>query len=133
MRIIRFFGQFIDLPSAIAGAVIMGLIVGFVNTGFGWWPALTAAMKQAAYTFLFGGVLIKLLYLLAERIKNRISGVVISTITVSLLTIFLVFLLHSMKGTPKPLESTIPTIILAPPGFFALAWRKRNFSPVKKS
>lgn len=111
----------------------MGLIVGFVNTGFGWWPALTAAMKQAAYTFLFGGMLIKLLYSMAGRIKNRFSGVLISSVAVSLLTILLVFLLHSMKGTPKPFESTIPTIILAPPGFFALAWRKRNVHATNKA
>lgn len=133
MRLFKFIGKFIDFPSAVAGAVIMGLIVGAINFSHGSWPALTAAMKQAAYTFLFGGMLIKLLYSMTGRIKDRVSGVLISSIAVSLLTILLVFLLHSMKGTPKPFESTIPTIILAPPGFLALAWRKRNISTAKKS
>lgn len=131
MRLFNFIGRFIDYPTAIAGGLIMGCVVGLINSDHGFWPATTAALKQAAYTFFFGGVLIKLLYLLTVRIKHQISGVLISTIAVSLLTILLVFLLHSMKGTPKPFESTIPTIILAPPGFLALAWRKKNKSSQK--
>jgi hypothetical protein len=126
MRLIRFFGQFIDYPSAIAGAVIMGLIVGFVNTGFGWWPALTAAMKQAAYTFFFGGLIIRLLYFLALKIDSKWPALIWSVVLVSTLTIILVYLVHSLKGTPRPFESTLPTIILAPPGFFYLAWKKRT-------
>jgi len=133
MRLLHFIGRFIDYPSAIAGALLMGCIVALINSDHGLWPATTAALKQAAYTFFFGGMLIKFLYSLAVRIKHRISGVVISTIAVSLLTILLVFLLHSMKGTPKSLESTIPTIILAPPGFLVLAWRKRYKTSQKLS
>lgn len=126
MKIIRFFGQFIDYPSAIAGAVIMGLVVGFINSDHGLWPAFTAALKQALYTFLFGGMLIKLLYKIELNIKPRYLSILVSTLSVSLLTIALVFLLHSMKGTPKPFASTLPTILMAPPGFFALAWRKNR-------
>jgi hypothetical protein len=126
MHFFRSLGRFIDYPSAIAGAVIMGLIVGFVNMGFGWWPALTAAMKQAAYTFFFGGLIIRLLYLMTLSIHKKWIALVVSAATVSTLTIILVFAVHSMKGTPRPFESTLPTIILAPPGFFFLAWRKRK-------
>ena len=131
MRIIRFFGQFIDYPSAIAGAVIMGLVVGFINSDHGLWPAFTAALKQAFYTFLFGGMMIKLLYRIELSIKSQFLSILISTLTVSLLTITLVFLLHSMKGTPKPFASTLPTILMAPPGFFALAWRKKRQERLK--
>ena len=35
---LNFLSRFIDFPSAIAGAVIMGLIVGAINSGHGWWP-----------------------------------------------------------------------------------------------
>jgi hypothetical protein len=130
MNPIRFLGKFIDYPTAIAGAIIMGFIVGLVNADHGLWPAFTAAMKQAAYTFLFGGVMIKLLYLLVIRIKPKIPAMIFSTLSVSLLTILLVYMVHSMKGTPKPFYSTLPTIVFAPPGFFALAWRKRKKSAV---
>ena len=122
---IRFLGKYIDYPSAIAGAAIMGMVVGIINGDHGFWPAFTAALKQAAYTFLFGGILIKLLYMLVVRIRPKILAVSLSTLAVSALTIVLVFIVHSMKGTPKPFYSTLPTIIFAPPGFFGLAWRKR--------
>jgi len=131
MRIIRFFGQFIDYPTAIAGAVIMGIVVGMINSDHGFWPAFTAAAKQAVYTFLFGGILIKMLYSLVTKLDSTRLAVTVSTFTISILTITLVYLLHSIKGTPKPFESTLPTIFLAPPGFFALAWKKRKKSAVK--
>ena len=131
MKVIRYFGHFIDYPSAIAGAVIMGLVVGFINSDHGLWPAFTAALKQAVYTFLFGGMLIKLLYRIELSIKPKVLSMLVSTISVSLLTITLVFLLHSMKGTPKPFASTFPTILMAPPGFFALAWRRSRLSKLK--
>jgi len=130
VNLIRFFGKYIDYPSAIAGAIIMGLVVGLVNADHGLWPALTAASKQAAYTFLFGGMMIKLLYKLVLMIKPKVLSVIISTITISAVTILLVYLVHSMKGTPKPFYSTLPTILFAPPGFLALAWRKRNRSSI---
>jgi hypothetical protein len=130
MNPIRFLGKYIDYPTAIAGAIIMGFIVGLVNADHGLWPAFTAATKQAVYTFLFGGIMIKLLYRLVVIIKPKIPAMIFSTLSVSLLTILLVYLVHSMKGTPKPFYSTLPTIVFAPPGFFALAWRKRKKSAV---
>ena len=103
----------------------MGGIVWFINMGHGWWPATTAAMKQAAYTFLLGGILIKILDTITVRIKNRYLAIAVATLSVSVVTIILVYIVHSMKGTPRPFESTLPTIIMAPPGFMALAIRKR--------
>ena len=125
-KLLIFFSNFIDFPSAIAGAIIMGMIVGAINLGHGWWPAATAAMKQAAYTFLFGGLMIKLLYTIVLAVPGRITALVLSVSIVSLLTIFLVYLVHSLKGTPMPLASTLPTLILAPPGFLFLASRKKK-------
>jgi hypothetical protein len=126
MNPIRFLGKFIDYPTAIAGAIIMGVIVGLVNADHGIWPAVTAASKQAAYTFLFGGLMIKLLYKIVASIKPKLPSVILATLSISLLTITLVYLVHSMKGTPKPFFSTLPTIVFAPGGFFALAWRRRK-------
>jgi hypothetical protein len=125
-RSIRFAGKFIDFPSAFAGAVIMGVIVGYINRKFGAWPASTAAMKQAAYTFLFGGMLTKLLYIIAAKIPGKITSTIISALIISVITVALVYAVHSMKGTPMPLESTIPTAILAPFGFSFLAYRRKT-------
>ena len=124
-RFYHFLNRFINLKMGLAGAVIMGGIVWFINMAYGWWPATTAAMKQAAYTFLFGGVLIKILDTIVMKINNRYLAIVTATIMVSVITIILVFIVHSLKGTPRPFESTLPTIIMAPPGFLALAIRKR--------
>jgi hypothetical protein len=131
-KILKFSGRLMDFPSAIAGGLIMGVIVFFINFRYGLWPATTAALKQAAYTFLFGGVIIKLLYGMVHHIPGKISGLVIPVVVTSVLTISLVFLLHSTKGTPLPVHSTLPTVFLAPPGFFFLALRKKRQKSVIK-
>ena len=116
----------INYPATFAGAAIMGGIVLMVNIDHGWLPALTAALKQAGYTLLFGGAIIRLLEYLVERLHVNRFSVIIPAVLVSVLTISLVYLVHSLKGTPKPFESTLPTILLAPPGFFYLAKKKRK-------
>jgi hypothetical protein len=123
-RVTRLAGKFIDFPSAFAGAVIMGVLVGYINRKFGAWPASTAAMKQAVYTFLFGGMLTKLLYVLAGRIPGKFTSIIISALIVTIITVILVYAVHSLKGTPMPFESTLPTAILAPFGFSFLAYRR---------
>jgi len=123
--ILSFLNRFINLKMGLAGAIVMGTIVWFINMSYGWWPATTAALKQAAYTFIFGGILIKILDTIAMKIQNRYLAVAIATLTVSVITILLVYGVHSLKGTPRPFESTLPTIIMAPPGFLALAIRTR--------
>jgi predicted neutral ceramidase superfamily lipid hydrolase len=128
IKLLIFFSKFIDFPSAIAGAVLMGLIVGAINFGHGWWPAATSAMKQAAYTFLFGGMMIRLLYRIVLAIPGKTTSLIIAVISVSILTIILVYLVHNLRGTPMPFESTLPTVILAPVGFSFLAFRKKKHS-----
>ena len=124
-KTIQFISRFINLRMGLAGAFVMGSIVWVINAGFGWWPATTAAMKQAAYTFLFGGMLIKMLDTIAIRISNRYLAIAAATVITASLTIILVYIVHNLKGTPRPFASTLPTIIMAPPGFLALAIRKR--------
>jgi len=125
-KFLKQLGRFIDYPSAIAGAVIMGVIVGIINLKFGLWPATTSALKQAAYTFLFGGMMIKLLYMLAARINGLYLSIILSSFIVTVITVLLVFAVHSMKGTPMPVESTLPTAVLAPFGFAFLAYRRKK-------
>jgi hypothetical protein len=125
-QIITFGSRFINYKMGAAGALIMGAIVVWINIDHGWGPATTAGLKQAAYTFFLGGTIIKLLETITLRINHKILAITLAVIITSLVTIGLVYFVHSMRGTPKPFESTLPTIILAPPGFLALSIRKRR-------
>ena len=104
----------------------MGTIVWFINSDHGFWPAMVAALKQAGYTFLVAGLFIRLLEYLVTHIDGKTLAIAVSVTVTSLLTITLVYIVHSIKGTPKPFYSTLATIILAPLGYLGLAIRKRK-------
>lgn len=125
-NLVRRCSRIIDFPTAFAGAVIMGVIVGYINRKFGIWPASTAAMKQAVYTFFFGGMLTRLLYIISDKIDGIFKATLISALIVTVITVTMVYAVHSMKGTPRPLESTVPTALLAPFGFSFLAYRRKK-------
>lgn len=101
----------------------MGVIVFYINKDYGWFLATTAGLKQAVYTFFFGGIIVKILEYFLIRIKNQYLSIPISVLIVTAITTFLVFIVHNLKGTPEPYLSTIPTLLLAPPGFLGLAIR----------
>ena len=125
-RFLHWSNLVIDARLGTLGALIMGLIVYFINQSYGFMPALIAALKQALYTFFVGGIMLRLLEFLAIRIPNKILSVVLSALLVATLTCTLVYGVHRFKGTPRPWESTLPTVYLAPISFVAIAWRKRN-------
>lgn len=115
-QIVKSGRRFIDYKIGIAGAVVMGCIVFGINyfsthlvSG-----SITAAIKQGAYTFLFGGTLMKGCEYLATTIKNRNMAIISSVVIPSVITLILTYTMHNLKGTPKPLESTIPTTIIIP-------------------
>ena len=114
------------------GAIIMAMIVWYINSDFGFWPAMTASLKQAAYTLLFGGMLIRMLEKIVVRIEPAALALFMASGFTSLVTISMVYLVHNMKGTPYPFESTVPTILTAPFGFFFLAYRKRRSEDIKR-
>lgn len=112
----KFSHQFIDYKIGIAGAIVMGGIVFSINyfstheiTG-----SVTAAIKQGSYTFLFGGIFMKGCENLATKIKKRTLAIMASVVIPSTITLILTFSMHNLKGTPKPLESNIPTTIIIP-------------------
>lgn len=123
--IIDYGAKFINYKMGAIAALFMGGIVGIINSDHGYFWATIAGLKQAIYTFLFGGLLIKILETIVIRYKNPWAAIILAAIIPSVITIILVYLVHSFKGTPKPFESTIPTIILAPTGFLYLAYKKR--------
>ena len=42
------------------------------------------------------------------------------------LAVSLTYLVHSLRGTPEPLNSTLPTLVLLVPGFLFLGIRARR-------
>ena len=109
----------------------MGGIVFFINLDHGWTLSTIAGLKQGIYTFFFGGIIVKLLEYSVLKIKNKALSIPVSVISISLFTTYLVFLVHSLRGTPEPFLSTIPTIIMAPPAFLVLAirFKKKHQKP----
>jgi hypothetical protein len=127
-RITRYGSQFIDYKMGAMGAFVMGGIVFGVNY-FGthaWQGATTAALKQATYTFLFGGVIMRGCEYFATRIKKQSVALATAIIIPSVVAICFTYGVHSMKGTPKPMESTIPTAMLVIPSTAIWGLRKRR-------
>ena len=119
--------QVIDYKIGIAGAFFMGGVVFAINyfstheiTG-----SVTAALKQGSYTFLLGGIFMKGCENLATKIKKRTLAIMASVVIPSALTLILTFTMHNFKGTPKPLESTIPTLLIIP-ATAVWGFKKRN-------
>lgn len=118
--------KYFDPVMGLVGAGVMGTIVFFINWdhGIGW--GLFAAGKQATYTFLAGGTMMRITENIASYFKNDALSVFLAVLTPYFIAITLTYLLHSLKGTPEPLNSTIPTMLLAPWGFLWWALRKRK-------
>lgn len=121
-------GRHIDYKMGLYGGVVMGVIVFFVNYfhTYEWTGPITAALKQAFYTFLFGGIIMRSSELLATRISVRSLALVLACLVPSAVSIALTFAVHSMKGTPEPLASTIPTAIFVIPSTLIWGYRKRE-------
>ena len=122
-KIVTYIQKFINLKFGLAGAFFMGVIVFFINLSYGWQASLIAGMKQWFYTFLFGGAIIRLLEILLNKTKTIKYSILISVLIISVITSTLIFIVHNFKGTPEPFYSTLPTIILSPPGFMFIANR----------
>ena len=129
-RVKNTFNRFIDYKLGIIGAVFMGSVVFYINSDHGPFLASIAALKQAFYTFFIGGLILKVLEIIVLGVPNKALAYVLSILTATVLTVGLVYIVHSMKGTPKPFESTIPTIFLAPPGYIYVARMKRNHKSI---
>lgn len=115
-RLYRFGAKFIDYKMGFFGAFVMGGVVFAINynTENGIAGATTAALKQATYTFFLGGVFMKGCEHLATKIRNQTLAIILSALIPSAITLVLTYNVHKMKGTPKPLESTIPTLVIIP-------------------
>lgn len=110
----------------LVGALFLATIVLFINLDYGFKAAWPAALKQGVYTFFAGGFLMRFTENLSIKWDDRFLSYTLAVILPALISILLTFGIHSLKGTPEPLLSTLPTVILSPPGFFWWAYKKRN-------
>lgn len=115
----------IDYGSAVAAAGLLGGIVFWINHDHGNALATTAALKQGTYTFFVAGFIAKNNERLVLRWRKP-WGLPAAAFVSSCIAVGLTFLVHSLKGTPEPLHSTLPTLLMAPPGFLALGLRARK-------
>ena len=129
-KIIGFGERYIDYKMGLIGAEVMGTIVLGINyhETHELLDSSTAALKQSAYTFLFGGSVMRGCEYLATNIKNQTIALAAATIIPSAISIGLTYGIHNLKGTPKPIASTIPTVALIIPAttFWGYKKRKRN-------
>ena len=117
-----------DFRIGFAGGLVMGIIVYLINylgtddaTG-----AMTAALKQGIYTFFFGGIIMKLAERIALGVNPRLLALSLAMLIPSFISLALTFGVHSMKGTPKPIESTLPTAVFVIPSTLVWGYMKRK-------
>ena len=122
----------IDYGGAIIGATLLGAVVFWLNAAHGTSAAATAAAKQMTYTFFVAGFIVKNNERLARRLATPAASLALATTVSTSLAVGLTFFMHSLKGTPEPLLSTLPTALMGPPGFLILAWRARAGVTPKK-
>jgi len=121
-----FLDRHIDYRGAVAGALVLGGLVLYINLAHGWHDALVAAGKQAVYTFLAGGYMMRLNERIALACNPGIVAVPLGVACAGGLATALTYLVHSMKGTPEPLNSTLPTVAVVVFGFTFLGVMARR-------
>jgi hypothetical protein len=120
--------KYVDYRMGMAGAVVMAVIVFGINI-YGTdnvLGAVTAALKQGTYTFFFGGVIMKMSERIATKVHHRTVALILACLIPSLVSLTLTFGLHNLKGTPKPVESTIPTAIFVIPSTAVWGYNRRR-------
>ena len=108
--------HYFDFKIGIAGALVMGVTVFCINyfSTYFLFEYITATLKQSVYTFIFGGFLMKGCEYIATYFKSNLLAILLAICIPTIITLLLTYRLHNIKGTPKPLASTIPTLAIIP-------------------
>jgi hypothetical protein len=118
--------KYFDPKMGFGGGLFLALIVFFINYDHGLTEALIAALKQGFYTFLAGGTMMRISENLSIRFQSVMVSISLAVVIPTILAVTFTFIIHSAKGTPEPLNSTIPTMVFAPLGFLWWSLRKRK-------
>lgn len=116
----------LDVRSGLVGGGLLAAIVWWINLPHGVTGATTAGLKQFAYTFLMGALIMRLCTRLALSGGPGPRALLLAVLVPSSITIGATFLVHSMRGTPEPVLSTLPAAVLSPPAFGVWAHRVRR-------
>jgi len=109
--------KYFDLKMGLGGGLFLATVVFFINFNHGTSEALVAALKQGVYTFAAGGTMMRISENLSMKFNNRVFSISLAVIIPTLMAVLFTYVVHSAKGTPEPLNSTLPTMIFAPLGF----------------
>lgn len=127
-HIVDYGRKYIDYKMGLVGAIVMGAVVFGINY-HGTQDVLgatTAGLKQGGYTFFLGGVFMRMSERLAVSITQRSLALLAACLVPSTISIILTFILHSLKGTPKPIESTLLAAMFVIPATGLWGFAKRN-------
>jgi len=116
--------RYIDYRIAWISAFFLGGVVWLINLSHRPLAALPAALKQAAYTFFVAGFIVRLCETISVRVERETLALALAALIPACIAVGLTFLMHSLKGTPEPLHSTLPTLLIAPPTMFF--WARKN-------
>ena len=108
------------------GAVLMGSMVFLSQFENGIYPATTASTKQFFYTFLISSVLIAMVEAVVVAYRANKWNAVYGVMTAWVFTSVMSAVLHTIKGTPDPMNAILLNILLAPPGLIFVALRKKR-------
>ncbi len=126
-RLYDYGSRYIDYKMGVLGVIVMASIVYSINYSTDSLNgSITAALKQGTFTFFFGGIIMKGSERLAITITKRNLALIAACVIPSAVSLVLTFGLHSLKGTPKPFESTIPTAIFVIPSTAVWGYIKRK-------
>jgi len=121
----RFLGT-LDVRAGLVGATLMATLVAWINLEHGALGASTAAAKQWVYTFFMGAWIVQLCAWIARRAGAAALVVGLAVLLPTLVTIGATFAVHSARGTPRPVASTLPVALISPPSFLGWALRTRR-------
>jgi hypothetical protein len=119
-------GRYLDIKSGLAGAALLASIVFCINYSHGIGGASTAGAKQFVYTFFMGATIMRICTRLALRPGPDLPNLLVAIVVPTCVTVGATFLVHSLRGTPEPVLSTIPVALLSPPSFTFWARRTRS-------
>jgi hypothetical protein len=125
--------KYVDVSTAWKAALFLGLVVYAINFSHGALAALPAALKQAVYTLFASGFIVRLCENLITRVKPMALAWPLAILVPTLVAVGLTFLVHSLRGTPEPFYSTLPTLLVTPPAFAGWAWRCLKNQPAQNA
>ncbi len=114
-----------DVFIGIAGGIIFGLAVLLINGGHG--LAWIAAAKQFAVSFFVSIFVVRFAEWTAAKLHEmgftRVCAAFVGSQPAIVIAIGGAYLVHQLRGTPEPLLSVLPQLMISPPSLWLFAWR----------